>query len=139
MDTVLLDGETQEADGISPGLTPTQVFRKESYEPLKELQRYFHYHFIPADAPIAEVVERTNAEFSYQSSMELSDKTFEAISQIPRATELNRHWRQHLVRCLDTYEVIRHTINCISCSSLSWVTCHYELSGQLMFHFLGFF
>src|SRR3569623_1861728 len=50
-------------------------------------------------------VERSiNAEFQYQSSLELGQATFDIIHHIPVASELTLYARQELVRRLDSYE-----------------------------------
>src|SRR5207253_2260424 len=64
----------------------------------------FHYHFVNADAPLADVEKSINAEFQYQSSLELGQATLDIIHHIPVASEVTRYARQELVRRLDSYE-----------------------------------
>src|SRR4051794_21166427 len=81
-----------------------RTFKEQTYEALTSLRRYFHYHFVNADAPLSEVEASINAEFQYQSSLELGLQTFDIIHRIPLASDVTRHARQELVRRLDSYE-----------------------------------
>jgi len=81
-----------------------RTFKELTYEALTSLRRHFHYHFVNADAPLEEVEKSINAEFQYQSSLELGQSTFDIIHAIPVASELTLHARQELVRRLDSYE-----------------------------------
>ncbi len=81
-----------------------RTFKELTYDALTSLRRHFHYHFINADAPLAEVEKSINAEFQYQSSLELGQSTFDIIHAIPLASELTLYARQELVRRLDSYE-----------------------------------
>ena len=81
-----------------------QTFTEETFEALTSLRRDFHYHFVNADAPLAEVARSIIAEFQYQSSLELGQPTYDIIHHIPLASEVTRHARQELVRRLDEYE-----------------------------------
>lgn len=60
-------------------------FKDEVYHALQAVKDKFAFHFIDADCSPEEVQRRINAEFEYQSSMELSDTTFEAIRSFPLA------------------------------------------------------
>jgi adenylate kinase len=81
-----------------------RTFKELTYEALTSLRRHFHYHFINADAPLQDVERSINAEFQYQSSLELGQATFDIIHAIPLASELTLYARQELVRRLDAYE-----------------------------------
>ena len=81
-----------------------RTFKEFTYEALTNLRRYFHYHFVNADAPLADVEASINAEFGYQSSLELGHATHDIIHHIPVASEVIRYARQELVRRLDSYE-----------------------------------
>jgi adenylate kinase len=81
-----------------------KTFKDLTYDALTSLRRHFHYHFVNADAPLEEVERSIEAEFQYQSSLELGHQTFDIIHHIPLATEVTRHARQELVRRLDSYE-----------------------------------
>jgi adenylate kinase len=81
-----------------------RTFKERTYEALTSLRKYFHYHFINADAPLSEVERSINAEFQYQSSLELGQSTHDIIQRIPVASEVTRYARQELVRRLDSYE-----------------------------------
>jgi len=81
-----------------------RTFKEMTYEALTSLRKYFHYHFVNADAPLQDVERSINAEFQYQSSLELGQATFDIIHHIPVASELTLYARQELVRRLDSYE-----------------------------------
>lgn len=76
-------------------------FQSTLVESLEVVKHRFHFHFIDADAPIAQVKERVLEELEYQSSLELGEDTFEAVRRFPLATELTAHARQSLVNRLD--------------------------------------
>jgi adenylate kinase len=81
-----------------------RTFKDMTYEALTSLRRHFHYHFVNADAPLQDVEKSINAEFQYQSSLELGQATFDIIHHIPLVSELTLYARQELVRRLDAYE-----------------------------------
>jgi adenylate kinase len=81
-----------------------RTFKELTYEALTSLRRHFHYHFVNADAPLADVEESINAEFQYQSSLELGHATHDIIHHIPLVSEVTQYARQELVRRLDSYE-----------------------------------
>jgi adenylate kinase len=81
-----------------------RTFKELTFEALTSLRRHFHYHFVNADAPLDEVEKSINAEFQYQSSLELGQATFDIIHRIPLVSELTLYARQELVRRLDSYE-----------------------------------
>src|SRR3954471_6047169 len=81
-----------------------RTFKEQTYEALTSLRRYFHYHLINADEPLSEVERSINAEFQYQSSLELGQATYDIIHHVPLVSEITLHARQELVRRLDGYE-----------------------------------
>jgi adenylate kinase len=81
-----------------------RTFKELTYEALTSLRRHFHYHFVNADAPLHDVEKSINAEFQYQSSLELGQATHDIIHHIPVASEVTLYARQELVRRLDSYE-----------------------------------
>jgi len=81
-----------------------RTFKELTYEALTSLRRHFHYHFVNADAPLHDVEKSINAEFQYQSSLELGQATLDIIHHIPVASEVTLYARQELVRRLDAYE-----------------------------------
>jgi adenylate kinase len=81
-----------------------RTFKEQTYDALTSLRRFFPYHFINADAPLAEVERSIIAEFQYQSSLELGQGTYDIIHRIPLVSEVTVHARQELVRRLDSYE-----------------------------------
>jgi adenylate kinase len=82
-----------------------QVFKEQTWTALTSLRQLYHYHFINAEGPIAEVQANILKELKYQSSLELDPRTFERLRALPLAEELVVHGRQEMVRRLDSYEL----------------------------------
>lgn len=82
-----------------------KVFKEATYDALVSLKQIFHYHFIDAQPPLAEVQDNILRELEYQSSLELDPRTFDALRNIPVASEIVRHARRDLVSRLDAYEI----------------------------------
>ncbi|MCX8489209.1 MAG: nucleoside monophosphate kinase [Opitutales bacterium] len=111
-----------------------RVFKERTYEPLQSLRDIFHYHFINAQGSLAEVQARIIKELQYQSSLELSEDTYDLISPIPLASQIVQHARQDLVRRLDDYaernaECFRQVIELIQGKFLPIIRAH-AISGQ---------
>jgi len=111
-----------------------RVFKERTYEPLQSLRDIFHYHFINAQGSLAEVQARIIKELQYQSSLELSEDTYDLISPIPLASQIVQHARQDLVRRLDDYaernaESFRLVIELIQDKFLPIIKAH-AISGQ---------
>ena len=111
-----------------------RVFKERTYEPLQSLRDIFHYHFINAQGSLAEVQARIIKELQYQSSLELSEETYDLISPIPLASQIVQHARQDLVRRLDDYaernaECFRQVIELIQDKFLPIIKAH-AISGQ---------
>ncbi len=111
-----------------------RVFKERTYEPLQSLRDIFHYHFINAQGSLPEVQARIIKELQYQSSLELSEETYDLISPIPLASQIVQHARQDLVRRLDDYaernaEVFRQVIELIQGKFLPIIKAH-AISGQ---------
>ena len=85
-----------------------QVFKEQTWAALTSLRQLYHYHFINAEGPIAEVQANILEELKYQSSLELDPRTFARVRALPLAEELVVHGRQELVKRLDSYE-LEHT------------------------------
>ena len=85
-----------------------QVFKEQTWTALTSLRQLYHYHFVNAEGPIAEVQANILKELKYQSSLELDPRTFERLRALPLAEELVVHGRQELVKRLDSYE-LEHT------------------------------
>jgi adenylate kinase len=84
------------------------VFKEQTWSALTSLRQLYHYHFVNAEGPIAEVQANILKELKYQSSLELEDRTFQRLRVLPLAEELVVHARQELVKRLDGYE-LEHT------------------------------
>src|SRR6187455_2357015 len=80
-----------------------QVFKEQTWAALTSLRELYHYHFVNAEGPIAEVQANILEELSYQSSLELDPRTFEVLHVLPLAEELVVGARQELVKRLDGY------------------------------------
>lgn len=81
-----------------------KMFKETNFEALQSLREIFHFHFIDAESDLKEVQQKILQEFTYQSSLELSQEVFDLIRTIPRASELRLHARQELVERLEQYE-----------------------------------
>jgi adenylate kinase len=138
--------ERTKADGIpAPEIRKTdlsaeaarnryRVFKERTYEPLQSLRDIFHYHFINAHGSLPEVQARIIKELQYQSSLELSEETYDLISPIPLSSQIVQHARQDLVRRLDDYAerhavTFRRVIDLIQDKFLPIIRSH-AISGQ---------
>jgi adenylate kinase len=81
-----------------------RVFKEQTWDALQSLKEIFHYHFINAQGPIAEVEQNILRELEYQSTLELDPRTVDRLRGVPVASELIIHARQELVKRLDSYE-----------------------------------
>jgi len=82
-----------------------RVFKEQTWDALQELKEIFHYHFVNAQGPIAEVERNILRELEYQSTLELDPRTLDRLRAIPVASEIIVHARQELVKRLDAYEL----------------------------------
>lgn len=80
-----------------------KVFKDTTFDALQSLREIFHFHYIDAERDLHEVQASILDEFSYQSSLELSNEVFERIRTIPIASQLTLHARQELVERLEDY------------------------------------
>ncbi len=85
-----------------------RVFKEQTWDALQSLKDIYHYHFVNAEGPVAEVEENILKELQYQSSLELETRTYDRLSPLPLAEEIILHARQELVKRLDSYE-LEHT------------------------------
>jgi adenylate kinase len=81
-----------------------RTFKETTFDALRSLREIFHFHFIDAEGDLAEVQQNILQEFSYQSSLELSQEVYELIRNIPVARQLALRARQELVERLEIYE-----------------------------------
>jgi adenylate kinase len=81
-----------------------RVFMEQTYDVLQSLKETFHFHVINAQSDVASVERAIISEFSYQSSLELDEETFDAVRDIPLASEIVLSARQHLVERLEGYQ-----------------------------------
>ena len=81
-----------------------RVFKEQTWDALQGLKEIFHYHFINAQGPIAEVEENIVKELEYQSTLELDPRTVDRLRGIRVASEIIVHARQEMVKRLDAYE-----------------------------------
>src|SRR5580658_4170363 len=82
-----------------------RVFKEQTWEALQSLKEIFHYHFINAQGPVAEVEENILRELEYQSTLELDSRTVDRLRGVPVASQIIIHARQELVKRLDSYEL----------------------------------
>jgi adenylate kinase len=111
-----------------------QVFKEQTWAALTSLRQLYHYHFVNAEGPIAEVQANILKELKYQSSLELDPRTFERLRVLPLAEELVVHGRQELVKRLDSYELehtqlLTHIVGLVSTKFMPIITRH-ALSGR---------
>jgi adenylate kinase len=111
-----------------------QVFKEQTWTALTSLRQLYHYHFINAEGPIADVQANILKELKYQSSLELDPRTFERLRALPLAEELVVHGRQELVKRLDSYELdhtelLRQIVELVSDKFMPIITRH-ALSGR---------
>ena len=111
-----------------------QVFKEQTWSALTSLRQLYHYHFVNAEGPIAEVQANILKELKYQSSLELDPRTFERLRALPLAEELVIHGRQELVKRLDSYELehaglLKQIVEIISSKFMPIITRH-ALSGR---------
>jgi len=81
-----------------------RVFKEQTWDALQGLKEIFHYHFINAQGPIAEVEQNIVKELEYQSTLELDPRTVDRLRGIRVASEIIVHARQEMVKRLDAYE-----------------------------------
>ena len=91
---------------IDPALCRNRykTFKDTTFDALQSLRKLFHFHFIDAEGDLQEVQQNILHEFTYQSSLELSQEVFDRIRNIPIASQLALHARQELVERLECYE-----------------------------------
>jgi adenylate kinase len=111
-----------------------QVFKEQTWAALTSLRQLYHYHFINAEGPIAEVQANILKELKYQSSLELDPRTFQRLRALPLAEEIVVHGRQELVKRLDSYELehpqlLSQIVELVSSKFMPIITRH-ALSGR---------
>ena len=82
-----------------------RVFKEQTWDALQSLKEIFHYHFINAQGPVAEVEKNILHELEYQSTLELDSRTVDRLRGVPVASQIIIHARQELVKRLDGYEL----------------------------------
>jgi adenylate kinase len=112
----LMESSTRTSDSPMPEDRPTdhdeslarrryRVFKEQTWDALQSLKEIFHYHFINAQGPVAEVEENILHELEYQSTLELDSRTVDRLRGVPVASQIIIHARQELVKRLDGYEL----------------------------------
>lgn len=87
-----------------------RVFKDETWEALQSLKEIYHYHFVNAQGSVESVERNIRQELDYQSSLELDPETYDAVRQLPVASDLITHARQELVRRMDSYQLEQRTL-----------------------------
>jgi len=82
-----------------------RVFKEQTWDALQSLKEIYHYHFINAQGPVAEVEKNILHELEYQSTLELDSRTVDRLRGVPVASQIIIHARQELVKRLDSYEL----------------------------------
>ena len=112
----LIEAAARTGDGQLPEDRPTdhdeslarrryRVFKEQTWDALQSLKEIYHYHFINAQGPIAEVEQNILHELEYQSTLELDSRTVDRLRGVPVASQIVIHARQELVKRLDGYEL----------------------------------
>ena len=112
----LIEAATRTGDSQLPEDRPTdhdeslarrryRVFKEQTWDALQSLKEIYHYHFINAQGPIAEVEQNILHELEYQSTLELDSRTVDRLRGVPVASQIVIHARQELVKRLDGYEL----------------------------------
>ncbi|HWL16067.1 MAG TPA: nucleoside monophosphate kinase, partial [Opitutus sp.] len=70
-----------------------RVFKEQTWDALQSLKEIFHYHFINAQGPVAEVEQNILRELEYQSTLELDPRTVDRLRGVPVASEIIIHSR----------------------------------------------
>ena len=76
---------------------------KQHYMASLRLKAFFPFHLIDAMGTLAETQEAITTELRYQSLLDLSQDTYQAIRHLPLAKDLVQHARQQLVNRLDDH------------------------------------
>lgn len=84
-----------------------KIFR-DHYSTLQTLKKHFPFTLINASGTIEEVQQNIIKEFKYQSSLELSQETYDMVQRIPLVSDVIMHARSDLVARLDEYQY-RHS------------------------------
>jgi len=84
-----------------------KIFR-DHYPTLQTLKKHFPFSIIDASKTLDLVQQSIIREFKYQSSLELSQETYDLVQRIPLVTDITLHARVDLVTRLDDYQN-RHT------------------------------
>jgi adenylate kinase len=111
-----------------------RVFKEHTWAALTSLKQLYHYHFVNAEGPIAEVQGNILKELQYQSSLELDPRTFQRLRTLPLAEEIAVHGRQEMVKRLDGYELehaelLRQVVELIRSKFMPIIERH-ALSGR---------
>ena len=72
------------------------------------MKKHFPFTLIDASGTIEEVQQNIIKEFKYQSSLELSQESYDMVQRIPLVSDVIVHARGDLVSRLDDYQY-RHT------------------------------
>ncbi|MEW5307381.1 MAG: hypothetical protein WDW36_009784 [Sanguina aurantia] len=78
---------------------------RQHHAAVKRLMHFFPYHLIDAMGSLAETQRAITVELRYQSSLDLSAKTYAAICHIPPASDMIKASRQQLVKRIDYHKV----------------------------------
>eukprot|EP00892_Ulva_mutabilis_P001962 jgi/Ulvmu1/11767/UM008_0181.1 len=81
-----------------------RVFRQH-YPSLTKLQSLMPFSVIDATGSLEDCEAQIAHELRYQSSLDLDERTYAAVSRIPLSREVVQHSRQHLIQRLDEYQL----------------------------------
>jgi adenylate kinase len=86
------------------------VIFRDHYSTLQTLKKHFPFTLINASGTIEEVQQNIIKEFKYQSSLELSQETYDMVQRIPLVSDVIMHARGDLVARLDEYQYRHSTL-----------------------------
>ena len=112
-----------------------QVFKEQTWTALTSLRQLYHYHFVNAEGPIAEVQANILKELKYQSSLELDPRTFRAAARrcrSPRSSSCTagRSWSSgSTATSWNTPQLLSQIVELVSTKFMPIITRH-ALSGR---------
>lgn len=100
--------EERDTDNFEESARKRYKIFKDHYSTLQSLKKHFPFTLIDASGTVEEVQMNIVREFKYQSSLELSQDTYDMVQRIPLVSDVIVHARGDLVARLDEYQ-FRHS------------------------------
>jgi len=96
--------EERDTDNFEESARKRYKIFRDHYSTLQSLKKHFPYTMIDASGSIEEVQQNIIKEFKYQSSLELSQESYDMVQRIPLVSDVIVHARGELVSRLDDYQ-----------------------------------